>query len=76
MKSVDIGKPPLQVPKATPEPMASPAATSEPTALERGEFRTSEVPRGLPCWLAPWPCSTPREVSAPPRPSARTGEGP
>jgi 3-phenylpropionate/trans-cinnamate dioxygenase ferredoxin component len=46
MKSVDIGKPPLQVPKETPEPTAGPAAPSEPAAPKSGEFRMDEVPPG------------------------------
>ena len=46
MKSVDIAKPPLQVPKATPETMAAPAAPSEPAVPKSGEFRTNEVPPG------------------------------
>ncbi len=45
MKSV-VGKPPLQIPNATPEPMAGPAAPSEPAALKGGEFRISAVPPG------------------------------
>ena len=45
MKSV-VGKPPLQIPNATPEPMAGPGAPSEPAALKSGEFRINEVPLG------------------------------
>jgi nitrite reductase/ring-hydroxylating ferredoxin subunit len=46
MKNEVVGKPPLQIPTATPEPMAGPASPSEPTALKSGEFRMSEVPPG------------------------------
>jgi nitrite reductase/ring-hydroxylating ferredoxin subunit len=46
MKSVDIGKPPRQALKETPEPMAGPAAPSEPAAPKSGEFGMDEVPPG------------------------------
>jgi hypothetical protein len=46
MTSGISGKPPVNIPNATPEPMAGPAAPKEPTASKSGEFRINEVPPG------------------------------